>query len=148
MSNKKKDLDSMYRELMNSREHNEDAGTRLAKFFIGLVMLAVGLFMIFQNITVSSSWGMGGYFYHIGNFGISNGMIMLPIIIGIGMLFFMRKRIFGWIVLAIGVAFVLFTVLATTHITWRTTSAYVFVIMFGMTAAGAGLVLRELFRKD
>ncbi|MBR1823696.1 MAG: hypothetical protein IJ779_05630 [Ruminococcus sp.] len=148
MSNKKKDLDSMYRELMNSREHNEDAGTRLAKFFIGLVMLAVGLFMIFQNITVSSSWGRGGYFYHIGNFGISNGMIMLPIIIGIGMLFFMRKRIFGWIVLAIGVAFVLFTVLATTHITWRTTSAYVFVIMFGMTAAGAGLVLRELFRKD
>ena len=148
MSNKKKDLDFMYRELMNSREHNEDAVTRLAKFFIGLVMLAVGLFMIFQNITVSSSWGRGGYFYHIGNFGISNGMIMLPIIIGIGMLFFMRKRIFGWIVLAIGVAFVLFTVLATTHITWRTPSAYVFVIMFGMTAAGAGLVLRELFRKD
>ena len=57
MSKNKKDLDSMYRELMNSREHNEDAGTRLAKFFIGLVMLAVGLFMIFQNITVSSSWG-------------------------------------------------------------------------------------------
>lgn len=145
---KNKDLDSMYRELMNSRETKEDAGTRLAKFFFGLVILAVGLFMIFQNITVSSSWGMGGYFYHIGGFGISNGMIMLPIVIGIGMLFFMRKRIYGWIVLAIGIAFVLFTVFATTSIHWRTTSAYVFVIMFGMTAAGAGLVLRELFRKD
>ena len=143
-----KDLDSMYRELMNNRETKEDAGTRLAKFFIGLVLLAVGLFMIFQNTTVSSSWGMGGYFYHIGGFGISNGMIMLPIIVGIGMLFFMKKRIYGWIVLAIGIAFVLFTIFATTHIHWRTTSAYVFVIMFGMTAAGAGLVLREIFRKD
>ena len=145
---KSKDLDSMYRELMNNRETKEDAGTRLAKFFIGLVLLAVGLFMIFQNTTVSSSWGMGGYFYHIGGFGISNGMIMLPIIVGIGMLFFMKKRIYGWIVLAIGIAFVLFTIFATTHIHWRTTSAYVFVIMFGMTAAGAGLVLREIFRKD
>ena len=148
MGKNSKDLDSMYRELMNSREHNEDAGTRLAKFFICLVMLAVGLFMIFQNTEVSSTWGMGGYFYHIGGFGISNGMIMLPIVVGIGMLFFMRKRIYGWIVLAIGIAFVLFTIFATTHIHWRTTSAYVFIIMFGLAAAGAGLVLREIFRKD
>ena len=145
---KNKDLDSMYKELVNNRDTKEDAGTRLFKFFLGLIMLAVGLFMIFQNITVSSTWGTGGYFYHIGNFGISNGMIMLPIIIGIGMLFFMRKRIYGWIVLAIGVVFVLFTVLMTTNIHWRATSGYVFVIMFGLTAAGAGLVLRELFRKD
>ena len=145
---KKKDLDSMYRELMNSREEKEDAGTRIAKFFIGMVLLAVGLFMIFQNITVSSSWGRGGYIYHFGDFGIANGMIMLPIIIGIGMLFFMKKRIYGWIVLAIGVTFVLFTIFATTSIHWRTTSAYLFVVMFGMTAAGAGLVLREIFRND
>lgn len=145
---KKKDLDSMYRELMNNRDTKEDAGAKLFKFFLGLIMLAVGLFMIFQNISVSSTWGMGGYFYHIGNFGISNGMIMLPIIIGIGMLFFMRKRIYGWIVLAIGIIFVLLSVLMTTNIHWRTTNGYVFLIMFGLTAAGAGLVLRELFRKD
>ena len=124
---KSKDLDSMYRELMNNRETKEDAGTRLAKFFIGLVLLAVGLFMIFQNTTVSSSWGMGGYFYHIGGFGISNGMIMLPIIVGIGMLFFMKKRIYGWIVLAIGIAFVLFTILIT-HV--ATTAVFLLSISF------------------
>ena len=145
---KNKDLDSMYKELVNNRDTKEDAGTRLFKFFLGLIMLAVGLFMIFQNINVTSTWGRGGYFYHIGNFGISNGMIMLPIIIGIGMLFFMRKRIYGWIVLAIGIIFVLLSVLMTTNIHWRTTNGYVFLIMFGLTAAGAGLVLRELFRKD
>ena len=144
---KNKDLDSMYRELVNNRDTKEDAGTRLFKFFLGLVMLAVGLFMIFQNLRVSSTWG-DGYFYHIGNFGISNGMIMLPMVIGIGMLIFMRKRIYGWVVLAIGIVFVLLSVFMTTNIHWRTTSGYVFVIMFGLTAAGAGLVLRELFRKD
>lgn len=145
---KNKDLDSMYRELMNNRDTKEDAGARLAKFFIGLVMLAVGLFMIFQNTEVRSSWGMGGYFYHIGDFRLANGMIMMPMIVGIGMLFFMRKRIYGRIVLVIGIIFVLFTIVSTTQIHWRTTSAYMFVIMFGMTAAGAGLVMREIFRKD
>lgn len=75
-------------------------------------------------------------------------MIMLPLIIGIGMLFTMKRKLFGWIVLAIGVVIVLLSVLLTTSIHWRSTNAYIFIIMFGMTAAGAGLVLRELFRKD
>lgn len=143
---KNNDLDSMYRELRNSSA--EDSGSRLLKFLVGLVMLVVGLFLIFNNITVSSSWGMGGYFFSLGSFNVPNGAIMLPILIGIGMLFFMRKRIYGWIVLSIGVVFVLLSVIMSTRITWRSTSAYIFVIMFGLVAAGGGLVLRELFRKD
>lgn len=143
---KNNDLDSMYRELRNSSA--EDSGSRLLKFLAGLVMLVVGLFLIFNNITVSSSWGMGGYFFSLGSFNVPNGAIMLPILIGIGMLFFMRKRIYGWIVLSIGVVFVLLSVIMSTRITWRSTSAYIFVIMFGLVAAGGGLVLRELFRKD
>ncbi|MBQ8961693.1 MAG: hypothetical protein IJ071_10860 [Ruminococcus sp.] len=148
MSRSDKDLDQLYKELEDYRDSHEDEGSRLLKFFVGLLMLAGGLFMIFQNISVSSSWGRGGYFLSFGNFNLANGMIMLPIIIGIGMLFTMKRKIFGWIVLAIGVVFVLLSVLLTTSIHWRTTNAYIFIIMFGMTAAGAGLVLRELFRKD
>ncbi len=143
---KNKDLDSMYREMKNSEA--EDSGSRLFKFLIGLVMLGAGLFMVFNNVTVSSSWGTGGYFFSFGSFNVTNGMIMLPILIGIGMLFFMKKRIYGWIVLSIGIVFVLLSVIMTTHIHWRSTSAYIFVIMFGLVAAGAGLVLKELFRKD
>ena len=142
------DLDKMYKELMEGRDSakRDSEGSRLLSFFIGLLMLAGGLFMIFQNINVSSN--CGGYFFHIGSFHIANGMIMLPAIIGIGMLFLMRRKIFGWIVLAIGVVIILLSVLLTTHLAWRTTSAYIFIIMFGLTAAGAGMVLRELFRKD
>ena len=88
-----------------------------------------------------------GYFFHIGSFHLPNGMIMLPLIAGIGMLFLMDRKIFGWIVLSIGIVIVLLSVLLTTRLHWRSTSAYVFVIMFGMVAAGAGMVLKELFRK-
>lgn len=141
-----KELDRMYRELLDSRVQHEDSGNRLLSFFIGLLMLAGGLFMIFQNINVTSNWG--GYFFHIGGLHLANGMIMLPLIIGIAMLFLMKRKIFGWVVLSIGIVIVLLSVLLTTHLQWRTTNAYIFIIMFGLTAAGAGLVLKELFRKD
>lgn len=149
-SNRDKDLDKMYKELMETRSssRSDNEGNRLLSFFIGLLMLGGGLFMIFQNITVSSSWGVGGHFFSIGNFHFANGLIMLPIIIGIAMLFLMDRKIFGWVVLSIGIVIVLLTVLLTTHIRWKSTNAYVFIVMFGFVAAGGGMVLRELFRKD
>ena len=104
--------------------------------------------MIFQNIVVESTWGYGGYFFRIGGFGLPNGLIMLPIVAGIAMLFLMDRKIFGWVVLSIGIVIVLLSVMLTTHLRWRSTNAYVFIIMFGLVAAGGGMVLRELFRKD
>ena len=151
-NDKDKELDKMYKDLLEThdkiRANSKDEGNRLLKFFVGLLMLGGGLFMIFQNIEVSSSWGYGGYFFRIGGFGLPNGLIMLPIIIGIAMLFLMDRKIFGWVVLSIGIVVVLLSVMMTTHLRWRTTNAYVFIVMFGLVAAGGGLVLRELFRKD
>ena len=149
MANNKRDedLEKLYKELRN-QDSSEENRNALLSFFIGLLMLGGGLFMIFNNLTVTSSWGgYGGHFFRIGSFSLPNGMIMFPIIVGIGMLFAMKKKIFGWIVLAIGVVIVLLSVLSSTHLVWRTTNGYVFVIMFGLVAAGAGLVIKALFGK-
>lgn len=150
-----KELDRIYKELRdnnissnsshNSYRSESSTDGDLLRFFVGLVMLAGGLYMILQNINVTSSWGF--YSYHIGSFHFSNGLILLPSIIGIGMLFLMDRKIFGWIVLAIGIAIILLSVFLTTNVYWKSTSAYTFIIMFGLTAAGAAMVLKELFRK-
>ncbi len=134
----------------SSSSHNKSSGSSdnsdLAQFFGGLIMLAAGLYMILQNINVTSNWGL--YSYHIGSFHLSNGMVMLPAVIGVGMLFFMERKIMGWIVLAIGIVIILASVFLTTHLYWKTTSAYAFLLMFGLTAAGAGLVIRQMFKKS
>ena len=75
-------------------------------------------------------------------------MIMVPLIIGIAMLFLMDRKVFGWIVVAIGVIIILAAIISSVHIHWRTTNMYMFILMFGMVAAGGGMMLRELFRKD
>ena len=77
----------------------------LLQFFIGLVLLGAGLFWVFQKAIVSTSFSQ----MMLGNFAVPNGAVIIPLLIGIVMLFFCEKRIFGWIVTVIGVLIILLT---------------------------------------
>ncbi len=142
-----RELEKAYAELKDYNEKRNRNKNDLLNFFLGLLMFGGGLFMILQNAQVTTSWGYG-YFYHIGSWGVPNGMIMLPVLIGIVMLFLMEKKLPGWIVTVLGIIFILFTIISSVRITWITTSAYTFILMFGLVAAGGGLMLRILFKKD
>lgn len=140
------DIDEAYRMLAEAKRDQKKDRNDLLTFFLGLLMFAGGIFMILQNVIVRSSWGTS--FYRIGTWAVPNGMIMLPVLIGIVMLFVMEKRIFGWIVFVLGLLFILLTIIMSVEISWKTSNAYMFVMMFGLTAAGGGLLMRVLFRKD
>lgn len=142
-----KELEEAYQELREYNQKKNQNKNDLLQFFCGLLMLAAGVFMIFQNLSITSSWGGGGYLFNIGGFYLPNGTIFIPLFIGIVMLFLMNRKIFGWIVIAVGLVIILATVLMSVQMRWRTTNAYMFVLMFGLTAAGGGLVIRQLFKK-
>ena len=118
----------------------------LLTFFAGLLMFAGGVFMILQNVIVRTS--LGTSFYHIGSWNVPNGLIMLPVLIGIVMLFVMDRKIFGWIVFGLGILFILLTVIMSVSISWKTSNAYVFLLMFGLAAAGGGMLMKVLFSKN
>src|SRR5215207_6376479 len=64
----------------------------IGEFFLGLLMVVIGAYLITNRIlVVSSYWSLGGY----SMFGLS----LLPLIFGIGILFFNGKSILGWILL-------------------------------------------------
>ena len=147
MSHKKydKELKETYDELRRINKESKKNRNDLLHFFIGLLMFGTGVFLILQNAQVSNLYGR--YFYHIGSWGIPNGLIMVPLLIGIVMLFLMERKIFGWIVTILGIVFILVSIIMSISITWRTTSAYAFILMFGLAAAGGGLMLKALFRQ-
>ncbi len=140
------DMDNAYKVLEDAEKKRSRNRNDLLMFFAGLLMFAGGVFMILQNIIVRSSWGHS--FYHIGNWAVPNGTIMLPVLIGIVMLFVMDKKIFGWIVFGLGILFILLTIIMNVHVSWKTSNAYMFLLMFGLAAAGGGMLMRVLFRKD
>jgi len=109
----------------------------IGEFFLGLVMVVIGGYLITNRIlVVSSYWSFGGY----SMFGLS----LLPLIIGIGILFFNGRSIVGWILLFAGVVIIFAGVLMNLQIYFQATSLFGTIAMIVLLAGGIGLIFRAL----
>ena len=131
---------------MEDRSRSRKDENQLLRFLGGLLLFGAGMFMIFQNLIVRSSMGTGSSIFRVGGYAVPNGTIILPLLIGIALLFLCDRKIWGWLFLAVGFVIVIMAVIMSVSIEWRTSNGWVFVAMFGMTVAGGAMMLRELFR--
>lgn len=112
-------------------------------FFIGLILLGAGLFMLSKRVVVHSGW----YGWRIGNFDLSTGTVTIPLIIGIIWYFFNSKSIVPKIIITLSVIFIVVSIIMSVRINFVATSLFDYILIFGMAAAGSGLLLRGTFRK-
>lgn len=117
----------------------------LLSFLIGVVLLGAGLFLFCQQVTVSSNWYSWGFLSFAGR-NFSNGLVTVPLIIGIIMFFFNPKSMVAKIIIALGAVFILATVIMSIQFRFQQTTLYVYILMIGMIAAGAGILLRVMFK--
>jgi hypothetical protein len=136
---KKNDAD----EYSYSENGGREKGNALT-FFIGILILGVGVYLIFQNTIVTSNFGLSSM---IG-FEPPFGLVLLPLIIGIIVLFVNEKSILGWLLVIFGVIFILLGILMGLHIRFKPTTVFVTILMYGMTAAGIGTTLKGLFGRS
>lgn len=109
----------------------------IGEFFVGLAMVIAGAYLITNRVVVVSGfWGVGGY----SVFGFS----LIPLIIGIGILFFNGKSMAGWLLLFIGVVIIFAGILMNLHIYFRATSLFGTIVMIVLLAGGIGLIFRAL----
>lgn len=132
------DYDSQY-----SSGDGREKGNILT-FFTGIVIFCLGAFTILQNTTISTSFGLQGL---IG-FNPPFGVVLLPLIIGIIILFFNESSFFGWFLVIVGILIILVGILMGLQITFRRTTLFTTIMMYGLTAAGIGVTLKGLFGKN
>lgn len=137
---KKKKVNDDY---MTNCYGNNSRGSLLT-FFAGIAIFAVGAYMVLQNTSVSSGFGLSSLF----GVKVSFGVVMVPVLIGIIMLFFNAKSILGWILFIGGLIFILIGILMGLRIHFRTVSSIEAIIMYGCMAAGIGVTLKGLFGKN
>jgi hypothetical protein len=109
------------------------------EFLIGLALLIAGGYLFLDNVQVTSHFGSLWRFGH-GTFGLS----LLPVFLGISILFFNGKSIAGWILLAGGAIIIFVGVISRLAVHWRVSSLFDVLLILALIAAGIGLIARSL----
>ena len=109
----------------------------LGSFLLGLAMTCFGGYLLSNQVMVGSSYWN---FYGTNTFGIT----LLPMLFGIGMLFFSGRSVIGWLLTAGGALFILAGVIANLHIYFQPTSLFNTMVMLILLAGGLGLIARAL----
>ncbi len=109
----------------------------VGQFLFGLVMAAAGGYMLLQQVQVTTS------FWHFWG-GSTFGLTLLPLLIGIGLLFFNGRSVAGWLLSIVGLAIIVAGILMNMDIYFRSTSLFNTLVMLALLAGGCGLVARSL----
>lgn len=109
----------------------------VGQFFIGLTMAVVGIYLLLNQVQVTTS------FWNFGRFG-GFGPTLLPLLIGVAFLFYNGKSIVGWLLTSLGLAIILAGILMNLDIYFRQTTLFNTIVMLGLLFGGLGLIARSL----
>lgn len=124
---------------MAERSFRDVGGTPggLGSFLIGLVLACVGGYLLTNQVIVTSSYWN---FYGGGTFGVT----LLPMLIGVAMLFWNGRSLFGWLLTIAGGLFILAGVTANLHIYFAPTSLFSTIVMLVLLVGGLALIAKAL----
>lgn len=109
----------------------------IGTFLIGFVMAVAGGWLLTNQVTVASSvWHLFGF----NGFGLS----LIPLVIGIALLFFNGRSIPGWLLTIAGAVIIFAGILTNLEIYFRPTSLFNTILMLVLLAGGIGLIARSL----
>ncbi len=124
---------------MTDRSLKDVGGTPggIGHFLLGLAMTCIGGYLLSNQVmVVGSYWSFWG--------GNTFGVTLIPMLFGVGILFWNGKSWVGWLLTVAGALFILAGVLANMHIYFHPTSLFNTIVMLVLLVGGLGLIARAL----
>ncbi|MGB3245278.1 MAG: hypothetical protein WBB25_12130 [Sulfitobacter sp.] len=119
-----------------------DGGTM--GFVIGFVMMCAGGYLLLRGITIQPQFGFGQRAFSVGGFQVTSGMVLVPFMFGVGIVFYDSAKWYGW-ALAVGALVALvFGVIANLNFQFARMSAFDLIVILVLLVGGIGLFLRSL----
>ena len=109
----------------------------LGHFLLGFAMACLGAYLLSNQVTVAGSYWS---FYGGNTFGIT----LIPMLLGIAVLFFNGRSIVGWLLTAAGALFIIAGVIANMHIYFQPTTLFNTIVMLVLLVGGLGLIARAM----
>jgi hypothetical protein len=125
------------------RTQKEEAEKSDFQLIVGFCLMALGMLLFFNHVHIGSSF-MGMF----GLGGTGTALIIIPLMIGIGMLFFDYKNRLAWGVTAACLAVLIFSVLSSLVITFPGMTLLSLVIMLVPFSLGGAFVAKGLKARE
>jgi hypothetical protein len=124
---------------MENRSLSDAGGTPggLGTFLLGFFMTCIGGYLIANQVKVVGSYWS---FYGGNTFGIT----LLPMLFGIGILFWNGSSVIGWSLTVAGALFIFAGVIANLHIFFAPASLFATMVMLVLLVGGIGLIARAV----
>jgi hypothetical protein len=110
-------------------------------FWVGMAMVVVGTYLLLHQVTVT-----GGYynFGWLGGQGRSFGLTLIPLLFGIGILFYNGRSLAGRCLTGGGALVIVAGVIGNLDIRMGETSLFNLLVMLVLMVGGIGLVVRAV----
>jgi len=113
----------------------------MKEFIIGILLLAVGLFMLSMKVRVHTGW----YGFGLWGMQVPTGVVVIPLILGV-IWYFMNPKSFGAkLLIVLGSVFIVVSIIMSVSITFTSATLFEYIIMIVLSAAGVGLILKTVF---
>ena len=109
----------------------------ILEFVIGVAMAVAGAYLLTSRVTVTTGFW---HFWGDNSFGIT----LIPLMVGIGIVFFNGRSFWGWLLVILGAVIILAGIIANLHIYFQPTSLFNTLMMLALLAGGLGLIAKSV----
>lgn len=114
------------------------------RFFLGLAMMIAGGYLFLGSIRVYNVLSFGYGLFSVGPVRMTTGMTLIPLVIGVGMIFYNARNWLGWLLALGSFVAILVGVIASIHFSLRGMSLFELLGILVLFIGGLGLFLGSL----
>lgn len=114
------------------------------QFLIAVIMMIGGGYLLLENIIVTPIFGFGMVTFTVGGFGVTTGMVLIPFMFGIGMIFYNARNWIGWLLAGGALVAMIFGVISNITLQFTRMSVFDLIVILVLLVGGLGLFLRSL----
>lgn len=119
-----------------------DGGT--GQFLIGLAMMVAGGYLLLNGIIIRPTFGLGMGLFRLGGVQVTTGMVLIPFVFGVALIFYNGRSWLGWGLAAASLIAMVTGVIASLQLTMVGMSVFELLTILVLLFGGLGLFLRSL----